>query len=99
MISLSTDALVMLLFGCAMLSSLITVTVVALAVKFRYWPKLERDLDDKLERAADRLEERLRQRLVDLFTGKSRDLIAARARDLARLVGGGRRRDEDPPES
>ena len=98
MVTLSADALALLLFGCAMLSSLITVTVVALAVKFRYWPRLERDLDEKLESAADRLEERLRQRLTDLFTGKSRDLIAARARDLARLVGG-RRRDEDPPSS
>ncbi|AFT70065.1 hypothetical protein B5T_01788 [Alloalcanivorax dieselolei B5] len=89
-LSLTPATLAMLLVGCALISSLITLSVVGLAVKYRLWPALERHIDHRLEQAADRLEERLRRRVSGL------------AKDLARGVGGlvvgrrGREDDADP---
>ncbi|ASK34216.1 hypothetical protein [Alloalcanivorax mobilis] len=89
---LSPFHLILLMVGCALLSSLVTVVVIALAVKFRYGPRLERHIDRRLDEGADQLT----QRFVAMLTGKSRDVIRERARDLARLVGGRRREDDDP---
>ncbi|KAF0805367.1 hypothetical protein A6D6_02322 [Alcanivorax xiamenensis] len=87
-LSLTPATLAMLLVGCALISSLITLSVVGLAVKFRLWPALERHIDRRLEQAGQRLEERLRRRVSGL------------AKDLAKGVGGlvvGRRSREDDP--
>lgn len=86
-VSISTLELIMLLIGSALLSSLVTLAVIGLVVKFWLGPRLERHIDERFEAGADRLT----QRFVEVLTGKSRDVIRDRARDLARLVGGGRR--------
>lgn len=90
-VSLSMGDLTLLLLGCSLLSSVITVAVIALAVKLRYGPRLERHIDRRLDDGADQLT----QRFVAMLTGKSREVIRERARDLARLVGGRRRDDDD----
>lgn len=90
MVSLSATDLALLMIGCALLASLITLLVVGLAIKFRYGPRLERHLDRRLDEGADQLT----QRFMAMLTGKSREVIRERARDLARLVGGRRNRDD-----
>lgn len=88
-----------LLFA-ALLSSLITMVVLALVFHFYLGPKLERRLEDRFQRGAEQLEERLRKRLLDLLTGKSREVIRDTAFDVARgfgLIGGRRPRSEDDP--
>lgn len=89
-VALSVGQFAMALVGCALLSSLITLVVIGLAVKFRYGPRLERHIDQRLEAGADQLT----QRFMAMLTGKSREVIRERARDLARLVGGRRHRDD-----
>lgn len=91
--ALSAANLFWLLVGCALLSSLVTLVVMGVVVKFWLGPKLERHIDHRFEVGADRLTERF----VAALTGKSRDLIRDRARDLARLVGGRRPREDDDP--
>lgn len=88
---IATTDLIPLLVGCALLSSLITLAVIGVLVKFWLGPRLERHIDERFEAGADRLT----QRFVALLTGKSREVIRDRARDLARLVGGRRGRDTD----
>ncbi|MBM1142777.1 hypothetical protein GN155_003235 [Alcanivorax sp. ZXX171] len=89
--TLTPSDLALLLIGCALLSSLVTLVAVGLAVKFWLGPRLERHIDTRFEAGADRLTERF----VAVLTGKSRDLIRDRARDLARFVGGRRPREEE----
>ncbi|UWN51794.1 hypothetical protein ASALC70_04027 [Alcanivorax sp. ALC70] len=89
--TLTPSDLALLLIGCALLSSLVTLVAVGLAVKFWLGPRLERHIDARFEAGADRLTERF----VAVLTGKSRDLIRDRARDLARFVGGRRPREEE----
>jgi len=89
--TLTSSDLALLLIGCALLSSLVTLVAVGLAVKFWLGPRLERHIDARFEAGADRLTERF----VAVLTGKSRDLIRDRARDLARFVGGRRPREEE----
>ncbi len=89
--SISGPDLALLLVGCALLSSLITLAVIGVLVKFWLGPRLERHIDDRFEAGADRLT----QRFVAVLTGKSREVIRDRARDLARLVSGRRGRDGD----
>ncbi|MCQ6262040.1 hypothetical protein MLD55_08855 [Alcanivorax sp. MM125-6] len=89
--TLTPSDLALLLLGCALLSSLVTLVAVGLAVKFWLGPRLERHIDARFEAGADRLTERF----VAVLTGKSRDLIRDRARDLARFVGGRRPREEE----
>lgn len=89
-VSLSLGQFAIALVGCAVLSSLITLVVIGLAVKFHYGPRLERHIDQRLEAGADQLT----QRFMAMLTGKSREVIRERARDLARLMGGRRNRDD-----
>lgn len=89
--TLTPSDLALLLIGCALLSSLVTLVAVGLTVKFWLGPRLERHIDARFEAGADRLTERF----VAVLTGKSRDLIRDRARDLARFVGGRRPREEE----
>lgn len=89
--ALATSDLVLLLVGCALLSSLITLVVIGVLVKVWLGPRLERHIDERFEAGADRLT----QRFVGVLTGKSREVIRDRARDLARFVGGRRSRDLD----
>ena len=91
MASFATSDLVLLLVGCALLSSLITLAVIGVLVKVWLGPRLERHIDERFEAGADRLT----QRFVGVLTGKSREVIRDRARDLARFVGGRRSRDLD----
>ncbi|HCR80622.1 MAG TPA: hypothetical protein DIW42_13870, partial [Alcanivorax sp.] len=81
---MATADLIPLLVGCALLSSLITLAVIGVLVKFWLGPRLERHIDERFEAGADRLT----QRFVAVLTGKSREVIRDRARDLARFVGG-----------
>lgn len=92
--TLNTSDLILLLLGCALLSSLITLTAVGVVMKFWLGPRLERHIDERFEAGADRLT----QRVMAMLTGKSREVIRDRARDLARLVGGRRARDGDDDE-
>ena len=89
--TITTADLIPLLVGCALLSSLITLAVIGVLVKFWLGPRLERHIDERFEAGADRLT----QRFVAVLTGKSREVIRDRARDLARFVGGRRGRDPD----
>ncbi|QJX01437.1 hypothetical protein HML84_00460 [Alcanivorax sp. IO_7] len=65
--TLTSSDLALLLIGCALLSSLVTLVAVGLAVKFWLGPRLERHIDARFEAGADRLTERF----VAVLTGKS----------------------------
>ena len=56
--TLTPSDLALLLIGCALLSSLVTLVAVGLAVKFWLGPRLERHIDTRFEAGADRLTER-----------------------------------------
>lgn len=90
-VSFAAADLILLLVGCALLSSLITLAIIGVLVKVWLGPRLERHIDERFEAGADRLT----QRFVGVLTGKSREVIRDRARDLARFVGGRRGRDPD----
>jgi multidrug efflux pump subunit AcrB len=97
--TITGENLIWLLVSAALLSSLVTLLVLALLSHFWITPRLERRLEQRMEEGADRLEERFRRRLIELLGGKSGEVIRTRARDLARtgmgLLSGRRPPDEN----
>ncbi|MBQ0754351.1 MAG: hypothetical protein KBT87_03735 [Gammaproteobacteria bacterium] len=72
-----------MLFAAAALSSLMTLTILHIAFKYRIGPQIEEKVDRRLKSGAHLLEESIRQRFVDVLNGKS-DVIRDRAKGFAR---------------
>lgn len=83
----------------ALFSSLFTLAIAGVLLKFWVMPELERHMDRKTDEAARKLEQQLRQRIAQGFAetlDPLRELLLARAgmvaRSTADIVGDGVRR-------